>query len=90
MTTRKRLPTVTYPPVRTRAVPTLVPWPGPMPTASQPIATRLPPPDATAIAYLRPAANGALPSSDDTGLRPRPRAGTNVRPCSDFHSTPVA
>ncbi|GAI38650.1 unnamed protein product, partial [marine sediment metagenome] len=90
MTTRKRLPTATYPPVRTWAVPTLVPWPGKMPTPSQPKATRLPPPAAIASAYLRPTANGALPSSANTGPRPRPHAGTNVRPCSNFHSFPVA
>ena len=90
MTTRKRLPTATYPPVRTWAVPTLVPWPGQMPTPSQPKATRLPSPAAIASAYLRPAANGALPSSANTCARPRPHAGTNVRPSSDFHSFPVA
>ncbi len=77
MTTRKRLPT-------------LVPWPGPMHISSQPKATRLPPPAAIASAYLRPSANGALPSSANTGPRPRPHAGTNLRPCSDFHSFPVA
>ncbi len=74
MTTRKRLPTASYPPVRTWAVPTLVPWPGPMPTPSQSKATRLPPPAATGSAYVRPAANGALPSSANTGPRtPSPR-----------------
>jgi hypothetical protein len=74
MTTRKRLPTASYPPVRTWAVPTSVPWPGPMPTPSQPKATRLPPPAATVSAYLRPTANGAIPSSANTGPRaPSPR-----------------
>ncbi len=74
MTTRKRLPAASYPSVRTWAVPALVPWPGPMPTPSQQEATRLPPPAAIASAYLRPAANGALPSSANTGPRaPSPR-----------------
>lgn len=90
MTTHNRLPTATYPPVRTWAAPTLVPGPGQMPTPSQPKATRLPPPAAIASAYLRPAANTTLPSIANTGLRPRPHAGTNVRPCSDFHCFPVA
>jgi hypothetical protein len=90
MTTRKQMPTATYPPARTWAAPILVPWPGPLPTPSQPKATRLLPPAATASAYLRPAANGALPSSANTGPRPRPHAGTNVCLCSDFHSYPVA
>ena len=90
MTTGKRLPTATYPPVRTWGVPTWVPWPGPMPAPSQAKATRLPPPATTASAYRRPAANCAPPISANTGLRPRPHAGTNVRPCSDLHSFRVA